>query len=167
MSIVDTYLENAGGNFLSVKNCPSGTVLTISKVFLDEETFDKPGIVCEGTVDGEETSARLSASNVKRIVETLGSDDKKWIGKQIQCLGHMDYPGLGKKGLLWGGAGGTAAPVAPVETVQSIIVKIKKGTDLKVKEIKALIDKEVKEADTLLDEISCAQIVAASLLKEE
>ena len=167
MSIVDTYLENAGGNFLSVKNCATGTVLTITKVFLDEETFDKPGIVCEGTVDGEETSARMSASNCKRVSETLGTKEAEWIGKQIQCLGHMDYPGLGKKGLLWGGVAGTAAPAAPTETVKSIIVKIKKGTDLSVKEIKALIDKEVEDADTLLDEISCAQIVASTLLKEE
>ncbi len=169
MSIIDKFLEDAGGNFLNVKNCPSGTVLTITAVYRDDDTFDSSAIICTGksSIDNEETNARLSASNVKRILESLGSDDTKWVGQEIQCIGHMDYPGLNAKGLLWGGVVQTATPAAPVETVKSIIVKIMAGTDMKAKAIKDLIDKEVVEAEDLLDELSCAQIVADRLLNKE
>ena len=166
--MIEKYLESAGGNFLNVKNCPTGTILSITAMHLDEETFDSAAIVCTGTssINNEETNARLSAANVKRIAESLGTDEIKWIGQRIQCLGHMDYPGLNAKGLLWGGVLQTA-PVTPAETVQSIIVRIKAGTDLTVKAIKALIDKEVEEAEGLLDEMSCAQIVADRLLNKK
>lgn len=170
MSIVKDYIEKAGSNFLTVKNCPVGTIMTITGITLDEETFDKAYVILGGTAPGfeEEVNYRAGVGNLKRIAEAFGEDETKWVGKQIECVVHQDYPGLGQKGLLWRGVG-AAAPSAPTEqsmanTVSDVAGKIMLANpEMTAKAVKKLIDKEVKDAGGLLNEEAAVKIVAANL----
>ena len=170
MSIVSDYIEKAGSNFLTVKNCPVGTIMTITSVTLDDETFDKAYVVLAGTVPGfeEEVNYRAGVGNLKRIAETFGEDEAQWIGKQIECVVHQDYPGLGQKGLLWRGVvpGANQAPSGPsmADEVSTIIGKIMAANpELTAKAVKKLIDAEVEKAAGLLTEDAAAHIVASNL----
>jgi len=101
---VKSFLEKGGGNFASPKNTVAGEEYIIEVVYFDGETYPKnPAMVVNTTKDGEEFKIRLSKANTKRIAETLSDDETKWVGNKLHCLGHMDYPGLGKPGLLWSG----------------------------------------------------------------
>ena len=166
MSIISDYIEKAGSNFLTVKNCPVGTILTITGITLDEETFDKPYVILAGTVPSfeDEVNYRCGVGNLKRIAEAFGEAEKQWIGKQIECIAHQDYPGLQSRGLLWRGlvAGASSAPSGPA--MGDIIGKIMVANpQMTAKAVKKLIDAEVKKAEGLLTEDAAAHIVASTL----
>ena len=169
MSIIKDYIEKGGGNFLTTKNCAVGATVTVVKVALDDETFDKAYIVCNGIYDpsGEEANVRLGIQNLKRIAETLGEDESKWVGKKLECLGYQDYPGLGQKGLLWRGmTAKAAAPAAVVsssntEKIRALIISAK--PDLDVDAVNKLIEEERAKAGGLLTEEAAAYIVAGNL----
>ena len=174
MSIIKKYIEEGGGNFLTVKNCPIGATMTIKGVTRDDETFDKSYIVLNGIYDlsGEECNARLGVQNVERVAEVLSDDETKWLGQKIQCIVHQSYPGLGQKGILWQGVAEGAAPAvipaAPateqVSQVPVIIGKIMVANpELTAKAVKKLIDKEIKKAEGLLTEDAAAVVVAGTL----
>ncbi len=167
MSLIKDYIEKGGGNFLSVKNCAVGSTVTINTVSLDEETYDKPRIVIAGIFDktGEECNVSLGIQNVKRVAEMLGEDESKWIGKQIQCLTHADYPGLGTKGLLWGAVGSVAPAAdtgkAEVSAVVSQIMEAK--PELTVEAIVKLVNEQTEKSGGLLTPIAVAHLVAKNL----
>jgi len=172
MSLIKKYIEEGGGNFLTVKNCAVGATVTIKTVNRDDETFDKSYIVINGIYDinGEECNARMGVQNVERVAEVLSDDETKWPGQKIQCIAHQNYPGLGQKGLLWQGVAQGAAPVVipptPAETSQVpvIIGKIMVANpELTAQAVKKLIDEEVEKAAGLITE-DVAAIVAAGTL---
>ena len=114
---VKRFLEQGGGTFASVQNTNEGDELPIVAVYFDNTTYpDNPAIVVNSEKDGEEFKVRLSKANVKRIAEVLSDDENKWIGSKLKCVMHQDYPGLGKKGLIWTGVkiGQQAGLKAPV-----------------------------------------------------
>ena len=114
---IKRFLEQGGGTFASVQNTNPNDELPIQTVYFDNETYpDNPAIVVNSTKDGEEFKVRLSKANVKRIAEVLSDDEAKWIGNSLRCVLHQDYPGLGKKGLIWTGekAGQQAGLKPPV-----------------------------------------------------
>lgn len=169
MSIIDDYIEKAGSNWLGVKNCPVGTTMTIAGVRLDEESYAKPYIILTGAVPGfeEEMQYRCGVQNLKRLRETFGGNETEWTGKQMECIGHVDYPNIGK-GLLWRGVG-ASAPSAPAgqsmaDTVSDIVGKIMLASpEMTAKAVKKLIDKELKDAGGLLNDEAAVRIVAKNL----
>lgn len=166
MSMIKDYIEKGGGNFLTTKTCAIGATVTIKTVALDEETFDKAYVVCNGIYDptGEECNVRLGVQNIKRIAEVLGDDESKWPEKKIQCITHQDYPGLGTKGLLWAAVGGTAVAPPAAQEMPAIIGKIMVAhPELTAQAVKKLIDEEVVKAAGLLTEEASAHIVASNL----
>lgn len=105
VSIVKKYMEAGGGNWAKAANVASGATVTISSVYLDEESFeDKAYVIVNGTYDwsGEDVKVRLGVQNLKRIVEALGDNEAVWVGNKLTVLGFQDYPGLGSRGILWG-----------------------------------------------------------------
>ena len=82
MGIVRKYIEEGGGNFLTVKNCPVDSTVTIKTIKLDDETFDKSYIVIGGTFDtsGEDCNVRLGVQNLERVADVLGDDETNWPG---------------------------------------------------------------------------------------
>lgn len=101
---IKRFLEQGGGTFASVENIKPGDELPIVAVYFDNTTYpENPAIVVNSEKDGEEFKVRLSKANVKRIAEVLSDDETKWIGNSLKCVMHQDYPGLGKKGLIWTG----------------------------------------------------------------
>lgn len=114
---VKRFLEQGGGTFATIQNTSPGDQLPITAVYFDNTTYpDNPAIVVNSEKDGEEFKIRLSKANVKRIAEVLSKDEEKWIGHSLKCVMHQDYPGLGKKGLIWTGEKTTQQakiPVAP------------------------------------------------------
>ncbi len=167
MGLIKDYIEKGGGNFLNAKNCPPGATMTIQSVALDEETYDKPRIVATGIFDktGEECNASLGIQNVKRIAETLGEDETKWVGKQIQCLTHEFYKGLGTTGLLWGVLGSTAPAAdtgkAEVSAIVSQIMEAK--SELTVEAIVQLVNEQTEKSGGLLTPVAVAHLVAKNL----
>lgn len=170
MSIISDYIEKAGSNFLTVKNCPVGTILTIATVTLDEETFDKAYVILGGTAPGfeEEVNYRCGVQNLKRIAEAFSEDETKWIGKKIECIAHADYAGLKSRGLLWRGlgAGGASAPTeqSMADKVSDIVGKIMLASpEMTAKAVKKLMDKELKDAAGLLNDEAAVRLVASNL----
>ncbi len=105
MSLVRRFLKESGGPWIRAENVTVGATVTIEKVELDEQTFDRPYIVVTGVYDptGENVKVRLGVKNVQRIVETLGDDESKWIGHKLEVISIETYKGLGRKGILWRG----------------------------------------------------------------
>jgi hypothetical protein len=166
-SIIREYIESAGGNFLTTKNCKIGTTVNITSIHLDDETFDKSYIVVDGVVDpsGEECSVRLGVQNLERITETIGDDENKWPGQKLECIGTQKYPGLGTTGLLWRGLNVLQArPPERAEKVRAIIDKILTARpQLTTEAVKKLLEDEKNKAAGLITEEAAAHIVAANL----
>jgi hypothetical protein len=103
--LIERFLEKAGGPWIRADNVKPGDTVTIRNVSLDEESFDRPYIVIDGTLDrtGEQVKVRLSQQNVNRIIQDLGRKEAGWIGHKLQVLSIENYPGLGRRGVLWKG----------------------------------------------------------------
>ena len=173
-SIIREYIESAGGNFLTTKNCKIGTTVTITSIHLDDETFDKSYIIVDGVVDpsGEECNVRLGVQNLERITETIGDDETKWPGQKLECIGTQKYPGLGTTGLLWRGLNvlqgrppeRARAISEGAEKVMIIIGKILTARpQLTMEAVKKLLEDERTKAAGLITEEAAAHIVAANL----
>uniref|UniRef100_A0A6M3MDK8 Uncharacterized protein n=1 Tax=viral metagenome TaxID=1070528 RepID=A0A6M3MDK8_9ZZZZ len=167
MGIVRKYIEEGGGNFLTVKNCAIDATVTIKAVSLDDETFDKSYIVIAGIYDpsGEDCNVRLGVQNLERITEDLGDDELTWPGQKIVCMGTQTYPGLGTKGLLWRGVrGGQKVELASADVVGDIVNKILAAKpDLSRNAVIKLIDTERDKAGGLLTVEAAAHLVASNL----
>ena len=105
MSIIDSYLKTAGSGWAKADGVMKGAKMLIEQIWLDDESFDKSYICASGvwTHSQEPIKVRLGVKNVKRISETLGRDEKGWIGNYLVVLGTEDYPGVSGKGILWDG----------------------------------------------------------------
>lgn len=170
MGMIRKYIEEGGGNFLTVKNCAIDATVTIKGVSLDDETFDKSYIVINGIYDlsGDECNVRLGVQNLERIAEDLGDDETTWSGKKIVCIGTQTYPGLGTKGLLWRGVKlgqekPVSAPVAAVD-IDSIVNKILAvKPDMTRNAVMKLIEEEKAKAGGLLTDEAAVHLVASNL----
>lgn len=111
MSLIDSYLKTAGSGWAKAENVQKGAKMLVEQIWLDDTSFDKSYICASGawTHNNEGIKVRLGVKNVKRISETLGRDEKGWIGNYLVVLGIEDYPGVSGKGILWDGV--KAAPV--------------------------------------------------------
>jgi len=135
-SPVEEFLEKARGFWLRAEHVKVGDRIEIlDEPMVDEKTFDKPYIVFRGRLlrTGDEYNVRLGPRNVQRIAETLGT--KSWKGKQIEVISIENYPGLGKKGILFRGVaeGGKAAGSKPASGPQlspETIDTIRKSRDI-------------------------------------
>lgn len=105
MSLIERYLENAGGPWIRAERVKVGDTVTIERVDLDDESFDRPYIVLDGVYDptGEAVKVRLGVKNVRRIAKSLGTDERRWVGQKIEVIDIEEYKGLGQKGILWRG----------------------------------------------------------------
>jgi len=117
-SPVEEFLEKARGFWLRAEHVKVGDRIEIlDEPMVDEKTFDRPYIVFRGRLlrTGDEYNVRLGPRNVQRIAETLGT--KSWKGKQIEVISIENYPGLGKKGILFRGVaeGGKAVGSEPTK----------------------------------------------------
>ena len=170
-SIIKEYIESAGGNFLTTKNCKIGATVTIRSVRLDDETFSKSYIVVGGVYDptGEECNVRLGVQNLERITETIGDDETRWPGQKLECLGTQKYPGLGTEGLLWRGMdvlrGTPPAEKPPSEQqVNTIIAKLLVAKpQLTMEAVEKLMRAEKEKAAGLITDEAAAFIVASDL----
>ena len=114
---IERLLERERGPWLRADQIKPGDTVTITDITLDETTFERPYLIVEGTLkDGTQTRVRLSAQNVKRIAETLGTSEAAWIGHRIEAVSIESYPGLAKKrgvpevkGIIWRGVKTTPA----------------------------------------------------------
>jgi len=107
MSLIENYKKNAGGSWLKAETVRDGMKVKLSKVWLDDETFDKPYICVKGIINtGEEVQVRLGIQNVNRISETLGDNESEWINNYLEVIGTQNYPGMSAKGILWRGVKG-------------------------------------------------------------
>lgn len=166
MGIVRKYIEEGGGNFLTVKNCPVDSTVTIKSLSLDDETFDKSYIVIDGIFDssGEDCNVRLGVQNLARIAETLGDDENTWPGCKLICIGTQTYPGLGTRGLLWRGLKTAQNEPASADVVNDIINKILAvKTDMTRNAVEKLIEEEKAKAAGLLTDEAAAHLVASNL----
>ncbi len=165
--IVRRYIEEGGGNFLTVKNCAIDATVTVKTISLDDETFDKSYIVINGIYDlsGDECNVRLGVQNLERVAEDLGDDESTWPGQKLVCIGTQTYPGLGTKGLLWRGVRSGAAPApASAVTVDDIVNKILAAKpDMTKNAILKLVEEEKAKAGGLLTEEAAAYLVASNL----
>jgi len=101
--VIDKFLKEAGGNWIKADDCAANDQLKITTVpVIDDETFENPYLVCGVTLTrtGENYKLRMGGKNVKRISETLGKDEKEWVGRLLEVVSIETYPGLGTKGLL-------------------------------------------------------------------
>lgn len=167
MGIVKKYIEEGGGNFLTVKNCALDATVTMKTIKLDDQTFDKSYIVVGGVYDpsGEDCNVRLGGQNLTRIAEVLGDDETTWPGQKLVCIGTQKYPGLGTSGLLWSGVKATQREVAPsVDVVGNIVNKILAAKpDMTRNAVMKLIDEEKAKAAGLLTVEAAAYLVASNL----
>lgn len=167
MGIVRKYIEEGGGNFLTVKNCAVDSTVTIKAVSLDDETFDKAYVVLDGNYDpsGEECKVRLGVQNLERIANVLGDDETTWPGKKIVCIGTQTYPGLGTQGLLWSGVkAARKEEPASADVVSDIINKIlATKTDMTRNAVEKLIEEEKAKAAGLLTDEAAVHLVASNL----
>jgi hypothetical protein len=102
-SVIERFLKEAGGNWIRADDCVAGDQLKIATApVIDDETFENPYLVCGVTLmrTGENYKLRMGARNVIRISETLGKDEKQWVGRMLEVVSIEAYPGLGTKGLL-------------------------------------------------------------------
>jgi len=104
-SVVRRFLREAGSLWLRAEHVKEGDRVFVERVDLDEESWDRPYIVVTGTLErlGEVVKVRLGVKNVQRIVETLGDDERGWIGNFLEVIGTESYKGLGRRGILWRG----------------------------------------------------------------
>ena len=107
---VADYIKGGSGDWLNVKNCNIGSIVTIQKVWIDDSFDDDDGKprkdLCVGGIfetTGEECQVRLSKTNARRIADALGGTSQEWIGNQIKCVLFMDYPGVNARGIIWDG----------------------------------------------------------------
>ena len=118
MSAIEEFLKKAGGPWLRADHVNPGDKLQIiTEPILDEQTFDRPYLVCDVLLlrTGEQYKLRLSKTNVTRIAQTLGT--KSWKGKYIEVVSIENYPGLRQKGILFKGvAEGAEKPEQPEAT---------------------------------------------------
>jgi len=167
MGIVRKYIEEGGGNFLTVKNCKIGNAVSIEAISLDDETFDKSYIIVDGLFDptGEECRVRLGVQNLERIAEVLGDDETTWPGQKLTCIGTQRYPGLGTRGLLWSGVkAGRKEPVSDVDRVNDVINEILAAkTDLTRAAVEKLIEDEIAKAKGLINREAAVNLVASTL----
>lgn len=171
MGIVKKYIEEGGGNFLTVKNCAMDATVTMKTVKLDDQTFDKSYIVVGGVYDpsGEDCNVRLGGQNLARIAEVLGDDETTWPGQQLVCIGTQKYPGLGTSGLLWSGVKATRKGVSPAApsadaVVSDLVNKILAAKpDMTRNAVMKLVDEEKAKAAGLLTAEAAAYLVASNL----
>jgi len=177
MGIVRKYIEEGGGNFLTVKNCALDATVTIKTVKLDDQSFDKSYIVIGGVYDpsGEDCNVRLGGQNLTRIAEVLGDDETTWPGQQLVSIGTQKYPGLGTSGLLWSGMKGGRREVAPsadvggktapsIDVFGNTVNKILAAKpDMTRNAVVKLIDEEKAKAAGLLTVEAAAYLVASNL----
>jgi len=114
--IIGKYIQGGSGDWLTVKNAAVGSVVDVEQVWMDDGVFPnqpvdqppKPSLCVGGLFNGgEECQVRISKTNARRIAETLGEE---WVGHRIECVLHMDYPGVGARGLIWKGVKVEAKP---------------------------------------------------------
>ena len=168
MGIVKKYIEEGGGNFLTVKNCALDATMTVKTVKLDDQTFDKSYIVIGGTYDpsGEDCNVRLGGQNLTRIAEVLGDDETTWPGQKLVCIGTQKYPGLGTSGLLWSGVKAAQKAAAPsADAVVSDLVNriLAAKPDMTRNAVMKLVDEEKAKAAGLLTVEAAAYLVASNL----
>lgn len=167
MGIVRRYIEEGGGNFLTVKNCKIEATVSIEAISLDDETFDKSYIIVDGIYDptGEECRIRLGVQNLERIAEVLGDDETIWPGQKLVCIGTQKYPGLGTRGLLWSGRKTTRKEESTsADVVGDIINKILEvKTDMSRNAVERLIEEERTKAQGLITQEAAAHLVASNL----
>lgn len=165
MGIIRKYLEEGGGNFLTVKNCVVDATVMIKSVDLDEETFDKSYIVIAGTYDpsGEDCNVRLGRQNLERIAKVLSDDETTWPGRKLVCIGTQKYPGLGTAGLLWSGVKNQKEePSADAfDATVNKILAVK--PDMTRNAVLKLIDEEKKKAAGSLTNEAAVYLVASNL----
>jgi len=75
-----------------------------------------------------EYNVRLGSRNVTRIAETLGK--KIWKGRQIEVISIEDFPGLGRKGILFKGVAEGQAQPKSVQLSPETIDVIRKSADV-------------------------------------
>lgn len=117
MSMIKKYIESGGGNWIRADDVVINDVVLVESIALDDETFDKPYICVKGQFKGVAASVRLGIQNVTRIADVLGRDEVGWVGNRLKVLGTQNYPGLGSKGILWGGEKSPPQP-STLDTVQ-------------------------------------------------
>jgi hypothetical protein len=105
MSIKE-FLDNAQKSvWVNAQRCNQGDILTItSQPTIDDKTF--PGrsyLVMDVRLERtrETLKLRLSPNQTYNLIGVLGDDAKSWIGKKIKVAGKVNYPGLGKEGLIY------------------------------------------------------------------
>jgi len=103
LSVIEKFLSKAKGPWLRADNCKVGDKLKIiSEPTIDEQTFGRPYLICDVVLErtGEQFKLRMGPKNVTRIAETLGKDEKDWVGAELEVISIEDYSNLGRKGLL-------------------------------------------------------------------
>lgn len=131
MSVVDEYLKTASGNWMRAENVRVGDKIKIlTEPSIDDKTFDRPYLILTGLLirTGEQFGIRLGTKNVKRIAETLGKTN--WKDKNILVISIEDYPGLGRKGILFRGDAPTKTQPKEVQVSVETIDVIRRSKDI-------------------------------------
>jgi len=103
-SSIEEFLARSQAFWLRADHVQVGDRLDIlDEPVVDEESFDKPYLVMKVRLQrtGEEFNLRLGVRNVQRIAETLGRES--WRGHQLEVIAVEEYPGLGRRGILFKG----------------------------------------------------------------
>lgn len=130
-STIEEYLEKAGGAWIRADNVQTGDKLKVlTEPLVDDKTFDRPYLVFDAVLmrTGEQHKVRLGTKNVTRIAETLGKT--AWKNKQIEVMSIENYPGLGRKGILFKGCGSPATQPKGVQLSIETIDTIRKSKDI-------------------------------------
>jgi hypothetical protein len=72
---------------------------------IDTTTFEnRTYVIVPVEWKGEEYSVRMGASNANRVAKDFDENEmEKWVGRELVVREIKDYPGLGRKGIVWGG----------------------------------------------------------------
>ena len=131
---VKEYLKEASGQWLRADNCQVGDKLEVLGAGeIDSETFDRSylNIPVKVLRTGEKYTFRMGTRNASRVVDVLGKNTEKWVGKQIEVFSIEHYKGLGQKGIIVRGvASPSATPSKAGELSVATIDVIHKSQDI-------------------------------------
>ncbi len=106
MASIKEFLDKANkGAWVNTQRCNQGDTLTVtSQPQIDSQTFQgKSYLVMDVKLErtGEALKLRLSPNQTNNLVGVFGDNATLWVGKKIKVAGKINYPGLGKEGLIY------------------------------------------------------------------